>query len=101
MGEIGPAVFVHSFSDNQSWIEQNKKGQEELIKGDSWELGTEDITDFPYTRVLVEDIDVSNRIATLTLTRRPGRTFSVPIGGSMVPPWVDGGGFLGGPHANR
>jgi hypothetical protein len=96
LGIYASAVFVHSFSDNHSYIEQNKNGAEELFVRDSWELGAEDITDLPYTRVLVKDIDAPNRIATLTLTRRPGRKFSVPVGGSMVPPWVDGGGFLGG-----
>lgn len=77
-------------------LEENKKGQERLGGGNSWELGAEDITDLPYTRVIVTDIDAPNRIATLALTRRPGKKFCVPIGGSTVPPWVDGGGFRAG-----
>jgi hypothetical protein len=88
------AVFVHSFSDNHSYIEQNKNGAEQLLVGDSWELDLG--SDLPSMHVRVQDIDTPNRIATLTLTNRPGRKFSVPIGGSMGLPWVDGGGFLGG-----
>jgi hypothetical protein len=90
------AVFVHSFSDNHSYIEQNKNGDQDLTVGDSWELGSQDVKDLPYTQVLIEDIDASNRIATLTLTHRGGKPFPQYIGGSLGIPWVDGGGFLGG-----
>ncbi|NTY61505.1 hypothetical protein [Mycolicibacterium sphagni] len=93
---IDSGVIVHSFSDNHSWLERNSKGQERLNAGDSWELGDEGITDLPFTRVLVTDIDGPNRSATLNVTRRPGRKFNVPVGGETRPPWVDGGGFLGG-----
>jgi hypothetical protein len=91
-----PAVFVHSFDGNKSYLEQNRNGAEELTGGDSWELGSPDMKDLPYTRVLVEDIDAANRIATLTLTHRGGKQFPQYVGGSLGIPWVDGGGFLVG-----
>ncbi len=90
------AVFVHSFENNRSYIERNKNGVEDLTEGDSWELGSQDMKDLPYTQVLVEDIDAANRIATLTLTHSGGKPFPQYIGGSLGIPWVDGGGFLGG-----
>jgi hypothetical protein len=94
-GAIGhPAVFVHSLSDDVSYIEQNKNRAEALHVGDSWDLGGG--PDLPYTQVLVEGIDAANRTATLTLTHRAGRQFVQYVGGSFGIPWVDGGGFLGG-----
>jgi hypothetical protein len=91
-----PAVFVHTFDDNHSYLEQNKDGKEQLLVGDSWELGSEGMTDLPYTRVFIEAIDTTNRTATLTLTHRGGRSFPQYVGGSRGIPWVDGGGFVGG-----
>jgi hypothetical protein len=91
-----PAVFVHSFEDNHSYLEQNRDGKEQLLVGDSWELGSEDMPDLPYTRVFVEAIDTANRTATLTLTHRGGRSFPQYAGGARGIPWVDGGGFVGG-----
>jgi hypothetical protein len=34
-----PAVFVHTFEDNHSYLEQNKDGEEQLLVGDSWSWG--------------------------------------------------------------
>ena len=88
------AVFVHSFSENHSYIERNTDGGEQVLVGDSWELDLG--PDLPSTKVVVDDIDTSSRTATLTVTNRPGRKFSVPVGGDSGLQWVDGGGFLGG-----
>ena len=68
------AVFVQSFEGTKSYIEQNKNGKQDLTVGDSWELGSQDMKDLPYTQVLIENIDASNRIATLTLTHRGRKT---------------------------
>ena len=74
---------MHSFEGTKSYIEQNKNGKQDLTVGDSWELGSQDMKDLPYTQVLIENIDASNRIATLTLTHRGGKQFPQYIGGSL------------------
>lgn len=78
-----PAVFVHSFENNHSYIEPAVSGRLEMLAGDRWDLGQESITDLPFTRVVVDRIDPAARTADLIITHRAGHDFSddIHVGG--------------------
>lgn len=73
-----PAVLVHRFEANRSYIMLGTSGQHDLVAGDVFEIGVRPIPNFalgrsPYTRVAVQAIDPGARIATLRLEHQPGR----------------------------
>ena len=65
------AILVHRFSDNRSYIMRGTKGQQDLVAGDKFEIGTSTFTLAPYTKVEVVNIDTGARTATLHIQDRP------------------------------
>ena len=95
-----PAVLVHRFENNHSYLMPATNGSEDLAKGDRFEAGDDLHLYRPHATVEVLEIDEGNRTAKLHLTWRPpnlldqyevvGRLFGgVAVGG-------DGGIFVNG-----
>lgn len=91
-----PAVLVHRFQDNRSYLMRGTKGQQDLRDGDLFQVGVSSEPLLPYLGVEVVGIDAHARVATVRIQHRPaamppvlgpGRT----IGGGIV---VDTGGII-------
>jgi hypothetical protein len=70
-----PAVLIHRFADNRSYLMRGTSGQQDLKKGDLFEIGVR-ASDGPYLQVKVIDINAAKRTATLNLVYHPLR---VPV----------------------
>ncbi len=92
-----PAVLIHRFQDNHSYIMSSVSGRQGLIKGDAFEIGSSSFPFQPWTRVEVTDINPAGQSATLQVTARPGILFpfsAVPTPGTMFAGTpVDGSGW--------
>jgi hypothetical protein len=86
-------VLVHSFADGHSFLEPAFEGTDYVKLGDKWSP----FPDLAYIEVSFDELDREERIATLTLKRKPGTNIhnELRVGGDLTLPWVDGGGFIG------
>lgn len=90
-----PAVLIHHFRENHSYIEATPRGSSDLVQGDTFELGAD--TPFTsYRRVEILSIDAPARIATLRLVYRPALRIPYEgLGGTVLGGVIaDGGGAI-------
>jgi hypothetical protein len=87
-------VLVHRFEDNRSYLETAVSGNQDLVEGDRFVVGS----DFPYAphyELEVQDIDEAHSRATVRLQYRPAsRPPRGPAGRVLGGVDVDGGGVL-------
>jgi hypothetical protein len=93
-----PAILVHRFDDNHSYLMPATAGSSDLAEGDKFERGSQTIAWVGYTALEVQDIDAKSLTATLRVEHTPRQRqphefegiFGQIIGGVGV----DGGGIL-------
>jgi hypothetical protein len=67
-----PAILLHYFKDNQSYLLANKDGVNDLSAGDTFEKGDPSSSSpMPFTRVEVVSIDAGGQRATIRISYRP------------------------------
>lgn len=93
-----PAILVHRFEDNHSYIMPDTSGRQDLIKRSIFEAGDPRITPQSWTKVEVIDINANDHVATIRLSGSGARVPHVPIalGPEILLGGItkDGGGVL-------
>lgn len=92
-----PAVLVHRFEDNRSYIMSAIGGRQDLVRGSVFQVGDPGVPFLPWTRVEVLGLDPGGYTATLKIAERPAIRIPVPrvgIGTILGGVAEDGGGLI-------
>ncbi len=89
-------IFVHSFSDNHSYLMPAYSGSQDIVEGDKFEFGDPNHPISGYYAAEVVNIDEANLTATVRLHQRPPQPVPVPglIGQVSRGVQADGGGVI-------